>query len=134
MPGRSTNYRETLILTAGDCPRRQGTVPARQGSVAALQYQLLAKARYRLTSDDLLWRVALLRDGSLSDTPEDRERYFASDRACLRASPLVKSYGWGIHHDREGRIALVGCESDDYRRLERDPAVTKLAGLRSRRA
>jgi len=53
--------------------------------------------------------------------------------ACLRASPLVKTYGWGIHHDSEGKVALVGRQTDEYKKLVQDRDVEKVAGMRSRR-
>jgi hypothetical protein len=34
---------------------------------------------------------------------------------CLRASMLPKKFGWGVHYDSEGRIALYGKESPEYR-------------------
>lgn len=129
----TTNYSDTLILVAEDCPKREGTLPARAGTVAALQHGLLSRSPYEMTSDDLLWRVELLRRSGLLDNDSERERYFSKGRACLRASPLVKSFGWGLHHDGDGRVALVGMETDAYRRLVDDPSVTKLAGMRSRR-
>ena len=134
MAGHTTNYHDTLILVAEDCRRGEGTVPDRQGTVAALQHELLADAPYRMTSDELLWQVELARNDSLTDSASAREAYFSKGRACLRASPLVKSYGWGIHHDAKGRVALIGAETEAYRKLADDPAVIKLAGMRSKRA
>jgi hypothetical protein len=37
-----------------------------------------------------------------------------SGTACLRASMLPKKYGWGIHFNSEGKMALVPMESPDY--------------------
>jgi hypothetical protein len=58
----------------------------------------------------------------------------------LRASDLGKKYGWGIHSDSQGRVALYSCDSDTYAALENgeDPAdpdvtVTTLAAMRSSR-
>ena len=62
-----------------------------------------------------------------------REAFFAKPQACLRASPLVKQFGWGIHHDAEGRVALLAIESEAYRTLLDDPAVRKTPGMRSKR-
>jgi hypothetical protein len=36
----------------------------------------------------------------------------------MRASMLPKKYGWGVHSDAEGRLALVAVGSDSYRRLQ----------------
>ena len=53
--------------------------------------------------------------------------------ACMRSSPLPKTYGWGLHFDAAGRVALVSLESPDYERLSRDPGLTQTRALRSRR-
>jgi len=130
----STNYCDTLILASPDCKAGQGMVPAKEGSIAALQYELLTAMPYQMSSDDLLCAVEARRKGIAPDKlAAFREAFFAVPHACLRASPLVKSYGWGIHHDAHGRIALVGRESKAYGALVEDPSTTKVAGMRSRR-
>jgi hypothetical protein len=64
-----------------------------------------------------------------------RAELFQKNHPCLRASPLPKRYGWGVHYDGHGRIAIYGTESEDYRRLSRDgegdPALVR--GMRSKR-
>lgn len=65
---------------------------------------------------------------------EAREGFFVKDQACLRSSPLGKRYGWGIHHDDAGRIALVGVNTEEYDRLAADPAIKQVKAMRSKRA
>jgi hypothetical protein len=81
-----------------------------------------------MTSDDLLYETQRVRGGDKS-----RDAFFAKPQACLRTSPLVKQFGWGIHHDADGRIALVDPQSDTYRRLLADASVKKTPGMRSKR-
>jgi hypothetical protein len=123
----STNSRDTLITVSADCPVAAGTVPEKAGTVATVQHGLLAEP-YAMTSDDLLFETHRARGGNKS-----RDAFFARPQACLRASPLVKQFGWGVHHDAEGRIALLGAESAEYRRLLDDPAVKKAPGMRRSR-
>lgn len=123
----STNYRDTLITVSTDCPVPGGTIPEKPGTIATVQHALLAKP-YAMTSDDLLYETHRARGGDKS-----RDAFFARPQACLRASPLVKQFGWGIHHDTEGRIALVDPQGETYRRLLADPAVKKTPGMRSKR-
>jgi hypothetical protein len=123
----TTNYLDTLVTASPDGPVSRGTIPEKAGSVAAVQHALLAEP-YVMTSDDLLFAAHRERGGDKS-----REAYFAKPQACLRASPLVKLFGWGIHHDGKGRIALIGSETEEYRRLLDDPSVKKTPGMRSRR-
>ena len=49
-----------------------------------------------------------------AERPARRTPFFAQGRACLRASDLGRRYGWGIHADGQGRIALVGMETEEY--------------------
>lgn len=131
----STNYLNTFITAAADCKARAGTVPSKAGTIGALQLSLLLARPYALTSDELLLEVHIIRNGI---PPEDREaardRLFAKPQACLRASPLVKTYGWGLHHDGAGRIAAHGVETDAYRDLSTRPDLAVVAGMRNGRA
>lgn len=134
----STNYHDTFIQVAEDCPVAEARVPPggrATPSVAELQHRLLDERPYGLTSDELLFTVHLLRRQiPEADAAAAREDFFASSRACLRASPLGKRHGWGLHHDADGRVALVPLGSEQYRRLAEDPDLRQLKALRSTRA
>ncbi len=134
----STNYVGTFIQVADDCPveaAEQPPVGGKAPTVASLQYELISEHPYELTSDDVLFQVHAIRQSIPSDAqPAAREVFFAKDQACLRSSPLGKRYGWGIHHDPEGRVALVPVGSDEYIALTADPAVKQLKAMRSKRA
>lgn len=130
----TTNYTNTLILVAPDTKATSGAPPTRPGTIAALQYELLSAAPYTMTSDMLMTAVEARRRG-LDATEHDAlmSELFSRPRACLRTSPLAKSYGWGLHHDTESRVALVGSETARYRELMADVAVHKVAAMRSTR-
>ena len=134
----STNYTGTFIQVAEDCPVTAAEQPPAGGrapSVAALQYALVSARPYELTSDDVLFDVHATRQGIEADArAEAREAFFAKDQACLRASPLAKRYGWGFHHDGDGRVALVPLGSTEYEALAADPEIKQLRAMRSRRA
>lgn len=131
----TTNYHETFITVSPDTTAEAGTVPVKEGSIAQLQYALVSARPYAMTSDDLLFAVHALRNGiAEADRAEARAAFFSKGQACLRASPLVKQFGWGVHHDAEGRIALVGVESEDYRALDERADVKSIPGMRSKRA
>lgn len=103
-------------------------------TIAALQHALISDHPYEFTSDDVLFEVHVMRHGvPAEERARAREAFFAKDQACLRSSPLGKRYGWGIHHDTEGRLALVPLGSDEYRALAADPTVKQLKALRSTR-
>ncbi len=132
------NYRQTFITVAQDCPVDRGTAPPhnlQRPSVAAEQHRLISMHPYRLTSEDVLFEVhADRQDVPAADRAGARAAYFATPRACLRASPLGKRYGWGIHCDEDGRLALYGVESAEYAALAADRDIHVIGAMRSSRA
>lgn len=136
----STNYTETFIQVAEDCPTQVAQEPpagpaGKPPTIALLQYRILSERPYELTSDDLLFEVHAIRQGVEPQEREARrEALFAKPQACLRSSPLAKRYGWGFHHDGQGRVALVARDSPRYRELAEDSSLTQLGTMRSRRS
>lgn len=132
----TTNYYDTFIEVADDCPLSTGTIPPvkTNKTVAQYQYEILVDNPYRFSSDDVLFMVHAQR-GRIPESQWDdaRAAFFAKDQPCFRASPLTKSYGWGIHCNHEGRIALVSSGTEEYARLQDDPALRHLKAMKSRR-
>jgi hypothetical protein len=126
----TTNNHDTFTSVSPDCPATTAEVPPERAtpSVARLQYEMLVDAPYAHTSDDVVFASQGARRGI------DRDTFFAKGQPCLRASPLVKRYGWGIHHDAEGRVALVPVESPEYAAFRADPHLQQASGMRSSRA
>jgi hypothetical protein len=132
----TTNYFTTFIMIAPDCPVSSGTVPPETAtpSIASLQYALLSERPYELTSDEVLFEIYATRAAIASeDRDEERERFFAKDQACLRASPLAKRYGWGFHHDQDGRVALVAAGTPLYDELAQREDIVQKPAMRSSR-
>lgn len=131
------NYVDTLIAIAPDSPVAESVVPPRNDvkpTIAAEQYRLLANRPYELTSEDVIFTVHADKQGiPEGDRQAAREEYFAGPRACLRTSPLAKKFGWGLHSDAEGRLALIPAESDRYRELQDDPGTNVVNAMRSSR-
>lgn len=134
----STNYFNTFIEVAEDCPATRGEVPPVKGdkkSVANLQFEMLRDHPYQYTSDDVLFSVfALRKQIPKDDWAEQRALFFSKGQPCFRASPLTKRYGWGVHSNEEGKIALVGVESDEYQKFVADGSIVKKKAMRSSRA
>lgn len=134
----STNYYNTLIEAAEDCPVTTGEVPPLRGdkkSVANLQYEMLAAHPYAYTSDDILFTVfAIRKEISKEEWTEQRAVFFSKGQPCFRASPLTKKYGWGVHSNTEGKIALFGVETSAYQKLQADESIMKTKAMRSKRA
>lgn len=122
---------------AEDCPAKAGEIPPDKGTgktVANIQFELLKEHPYELLSDDVLFRVHALRNQINPQDENARVEFFSKSQACLRCSPLAKRYGWGLHFDAEGKIALHPMESADYARLARDGSLTQVKAMRSKRA
>ena len=135
----SVGYTNTFIAVAEDCRATTGEVPPPRGSgptVAGVQYAMLADAPGRWTQEDVLIASAPGVRGRTDLAPDELERlkaeYFAEPRACLRASPLGKTYGWGLHYDAEGRITLHAVGSESYARFAADPGLAQLRAMRSK--
>ena len=133
----TTNYYNTFIAVASDSPASAAIEPPSRDdpTIAELHYELIAAEPYTRTSDEVIFETCARRTG-IPDTERDaaREAFFSKGQPCLRSSPLGKRYGWGIHHDSEGRVALVPLGSDEYERFASDPSVAHTSAMRSTRA
>lgn len=132
----TTNYTNTLIEVAGDCPVDHAQIPPekKEKTLANLQYEKLIKSPYQYTSDDIIFECyAIKNDISESEREEARKLFFSKGQACLRSSPLAKRYGFGFHHNNEGKVAMFPVESENYQKILHDPSVNKTKAMRSKR-
>lgn len=135
------NYVNTFIAVAPDTAAKAGTVsPERSGkkSIAQLEYELISGKPYTLTQEEVQFSVHVQRQGiPATELKAKRNKlwseFFSKPMACMRASPLPKSYGWGLHFDAEGKVALVAMESPDYKRLMKNSAIRQLSAMRGKR-
>lgn len=137
MKVHTTNYNDTFIVVADDCPVTKGEVPPTKTankSVANIQYDILRKNPYKYSSDDVLFQVYAERnDLTESELEEARTRFFSKGQPCFRASPLTKRYGWGIHYNKDGKMALYGRESEEYNMFSGDQSLKVLKAMKSSR-
>ncbi len=134
-------YTNTFLSVAEDCRSATGLVPpdrAGAPTVAGIQHAMLAAQPGRWTQEDVLFASSPAVRGPADLGEEERERlwheFFARPRACLRASPLPKTFGWGLHYDDGGRITLHAVDSPSYARLSAEESLTQLRAMRSRRS
>ena len=137
------NYYHTFIKTAPDCPVMTAQEPStRNGkaTISRIQFDLIATSPYVYTQEDILFETHLRHKGladalSEQEKAELREVFFSKPMACLRASPLPKQFGWGIHFDEAGRTALVAMEDELYQQLSEMPpeGLTCLNAMRNKR-
>jgi hypothetical protein len=132
------NYYDTLIEVAEDCPASKAQVPQARGgkkTKPVVEYELLAKHPYTYTEEDIAFEVyAVLHDIPKVSRAKERAKFLGKGHPHLRVSALAKRYGWGIHNNAEGKIALVAVESSEYKRLMKDPSTAKVKAFRSTRA
>ncbi len=134
---KTTNYINTFIEVAEDCPVKVAEIPPQKAekSAANIQFEMVAHNPYKYTSDDVLFQVYATKNKlSGSKLKEAREEFFSKGQACFRSSPLTKRYGWGVHNDEKGKIAIYPLESPEYKKLSKDKNLEHTRGMRSKRA
>ncbi|MDJ1481961.1 DUF6157 family protein [Cytophagaceae bacterium YF14B1] len=135
----TTNYFDTFIEVAEDTKVSCGTIPKSKGdnkTVAELQYELLVNSPYTFTSDDLFFQLFANRNNLTEHEYEEaRKNFFSKAQPCFRSSPFTKiyGYGFGVHSDSEGKVAIVGMETERYQKLQSDPKIKKLKAMRTTR-
>jgi hypothetical protein len=132
----STNYQNCFIEIAEDCPVDKGEIPPVKKAgktTAGIQYDMVVDSPYKFTSDEVLFQCHVIKNEiQKKDLTKQREQFFSKGQACLRASPLTKQYGWGIHYNNEGKIAIYGCETKEYKTFLKDTSLKKLKAMRSK--
>ena len=99
-----------------------------------MQFDLVSQNPYKFTSDDVFFEVFADKNGlTESEHEEARRNFFSKGQPCFRASALAKRYGWGVHSDKDGKIAIYGCETDEYKRLSEDESIRVLKAMKSSR-
>jgi len=136
------DYTDTFIRIAPDSNAGTGRVPAERGgrpTVASAMYHRLADHPYEYRSSDVIFDVWADRQEIEPEArSEARAKFYATSRACLRSSDLPKRYGWGIHADSAGYLAIYSVDSDEYADLAAGTApdgtsVTVRPAMRTRR-
>jgi Family of unknown function (DUF6157) len=134
----TTNYYNTFIQIAEDCPVTIAEVPPLKGddkTIAHLQFEMIVDTPYKYTSDDVIFNAYAVKNKITGKTAlaEARSIFFSKGQACLRASPLTKRYGWGVHHNADGKIAVYAVDSAEYKKLAKDKVLKQVKGMRSKK-
>ncbi len=133
----TTNYQNAFIQLAGDSPVHEAQVPPLKASgptAANIQYDMIREHPYRYTSDDVIFEVYARKQGlSAGERKAAREAFFSRGQACMRASALPKRYGWGVHSDAEGKIALIPAGTPEYRAFTERSDLKQVQAMRTKR-
>ena len=131
----TTNYFDTFIEVAEDSSATHGLIPKSKGdqqTIAEMQFEMVSKQPYIYTSDEVLFQIFIKRNDILqSEQKAARVTFFSKGQACFRASPLPKKYGFGVHANKEGKIALYEVGSEAYEKLVNDSHIKKLKAMRT---
>lgn len=136
MKVHTTNYFDTFIEVAEDSKTETGSKPPSKDkkTVAEMQYDLIANNPYKYTSDEVIFQVYADRnDLTKEEYQQAREVFFSKGQPCFRASPLSKTYGFGIHNDSQGKIALYGIETEEYQTFLADNSIKKVKAMKSKK-
>jgi len=133
----TTNYFNTFIEIAEDSKFLQGEMPPKKGekkTVANIQFEWLYENPYKYTSDEVLFGVfAQRKEFTAGEMNEQKDHWFSKGQPCFRASPLTKTYGWGVHCNAEGKIAIYAADSKEYTKFLADDSIKKVKAMRSKR-
>jgi hypothetical protein len=135
----TTNYKDTFIEVAEDCPVKSAEIPPRKGeekTAAVIQFEMVCNSPYKFTSDDVIFQVFAEKNKIKSKTQliSERENFYSKGQPCMRSSPLTKRYGWGVHSDPEGKVAIYSVDSTEYKKLSKDKSLAHVKAMRSKRA
>lgn len=135
MKTHTTNYFDKFIEVAEDTKSVVGKKPTSKNgnkTIAEMQYDLITKNPYKYTSDDIFFKIYADRnDLTKAGYKQARQHFFSKGQPCFRASPLTKTYGFGIHCDNEGKVALYGMETEQYQKYLNDTKIKKVKAMRS---
>ncbi|MCU7613599.1 DUF6157 family protein [Chryseobacterium sp. GMJ5] len=136
MKTHTTNYINTFIEISEDCPVDKAQIPPekKEKTTAQLQFEKIIENPYQYTSDDILFEWYCIKNAIPEQKKgETRETFFSKGQPCLRSSPLAKRYGFGIHHNEKGKIAIYPVESIEYQNFIKDNSIQKVKAMRSKR-
>lgn len=133
----TTNYKNTFIEVAEDCPVKTAEIPTvkRNKTLANIQFEIIFKNSYTFTSDEVLFECYIQTNNISESEKEEAENLFFSKRqACFRSSALAKRYGFGFHFNEDKKVAIFPLESEDYKNFVENENLTKIKAMRSKRA
>ena len=131
----TTNYFDTFIEVANDCKVLAGQIPEVKNdkkTIASMQFDLLSKHPYKYTSDDILFQVYFDRNNlTKNEYKNAKQQFFSKGQPCFRASPLTKQLGWGVHCDKNGKVALYGIETEKYQHFIENLKIKKVKAMQT---
>lgn len=115
---RLRTQQEELIEVAEDCAEKNAKEPPDRSpkTIMRIEYELLIENPYAYTEREFFHEVHVV---------HRKKPDLKIDSYNIKRCPLVQSYGWGIHRNRDGKLALVAIESNRYKELQETINTTK---------
>jgi hypothetical protein len=104
--------KEELIEVSEDSPVKFSVEPPDNSpnkTIARVSYEVLIENPYKYTEREFYYEVHVVRRNM---------SHLKHDKYNIKRLLLVKDYGWGIHRNEHGKIALVAMESPRYKELQ----------------
>lgn len=103
-------------------------------TIASIEYDLIFNNPYKYTEEEVQFLTYIIKNPQHEEQLEKaREQFSRKSRACFRASPLVKNYGWGVHYDKDGKVSIYEVNSHKYNELLKSEHITVKNGMRTKR-
>ena len=130
-------YANTFITISEDSTVISAIIPTpkhNKPTIASIEYDLIYRNPYEYTQEDVQFLTYLIKNQmEMNNLEEKRNEFFSKSKACFRASPLVKNYGWGIHYNEAGKVAIYEKGSEHYKQLENSSQLKILKGMRTKK-
>ncbi len=138
MKTHTTNYFNTFIAVADDCPVTTAEIPVARNNeptIASMQFNLIYNHPYQFTSDEVIFEC-FARKNKIPNPQKEAEwnQFFSKGQSCMRSSPLTKRYGWGVHSNADGKIAIYAVESEEYKILKETGDLKQFKAMRQKKA
>ena len=106
---------ENLILISEDAESRVSIIPPEGDTIARIAYEVLISNPYQFTEAEYHHEVHITR----RNRPDLNISSYS-----IKRSPLLQKFGWGVHRDVNGRLALVPAESEEYQNFSNSIATS----------
>jgi len=137
MKVHSTNYFNSFIEIVMSSDVGKAEIPFFNGedkTIAYMQFELISQFPYKYTSDELLFHIFAVRNSiDENEIEESKLNFFSKGQPCLRCSPLAKRYGWGIHFNEVGKVAIYAVDSEEYKKYKNDNNLQHIKAMNSKK-
>ncbi|MBT4552270.1 GIY-YIG nuclease family protein [bacterium] len=122
---KEPKIRNAFIAISEDSDVDRSIIPGPKKTVARIKYETLIENPYKFTERQLFYEVHVVRR---------KRNDLKIDSYQIKRSPLVQKFGWGIHVDNEGRLALIAKESSIYSELVANDDIKKIKAYKRKKA